>query len=400
MKNILDYNGTTKQILSLIYTRQQITRKTLSKITGFSGLTIARIITSLIKDGVVIETDAASADKGRKPLLLEINPGYGYIIGVDIGTYSTKIGVVDFSGRLVEKEIHVFVFRESPSTIMNFDLLQVHIDALIKKYGVNRVLGIGMGITGLVDYYSQTIVFCPNIRGYNNLEASRLLQKRFGIPAVVDTSARCMALAEKYFGKSEVTEDLSFVSFGHSIAVGTIIGNTIFRGSNGFAGELGHVKTVLRDDRICTCGSYNCIEVYITLPEMRMALINRLKEFRGYSQLKEKYELTGEISYEDIASAVQGGDKVAVEGMGETIQMLGTVLADYINLFNPSEIVLGGGFFDLYPFVMPDLEKELQKQCLTPSLQNIRLRISELSMDGAIIGSAMQLVHRYFVESN
>jgi predicted NBD/HSP70 family sugar kinase len=400
VKDILSYTGTTKQILSLIYARQQVTRKTLSKITGFSGLTIAKIITSLIKDGVVIETDAASAGKGRKPLLLEINPDYGYIIGVDIGSYSTKIGVVDFSGRLVEKEIHVFVFRESPSTIMNFDLLQVHIAGLIKKYGANRVLGIGIGITGLVDYRSQTIVFCANIRGYNNLEVSRLLQKRFGIPAVVDTSARCMALAEKYFSKDEVAEDISFVSFGHSIAVGTIIGNTIFRGSNGFAGELGHVKTVVRDDKICTCGSYNCIEVYITLPEMRMSLINRLKEFRGYSQLKEKYERTGEISYEDIASAVQGGDKVAVEGMGETIQMLGIVLADYINLFNPSEIVLGGGFFDLYPFVMPDLERELQKQCLTPSLQNIRLRISELSMDGAIVGSAMQLVHRYFVESN
>jgi predicted NBD/HSP70 family sugar kinase len=206
-----------------------------------------------------------------------------------------------------------------------------------------------------------------------------------------------MALGEKYFGKAGFSGDLSFVSMGHSIAVGTIIGQEIFRGSNGFAGELGHVKAILGDNKVCTCGSYNCIEVYATLPEMKRMLIGKLENFQGYSLLKEKYERAHEISYEDIANAAKTGDKVAIEGLGETIAMLGAVLSDYINLFNPTLVVLGGGFFDLFPFTLPEVEREIQKQCLTPSFRNIQLRFSELSMDGAIIGSAMQLVQRYFI---
>jgi predicted NBD/HSP70 family sugar kinase len=98
---------------------------------------------------------------------------------------------------------------------------------------------------------------------------------------MVDTSARCMALGEKYFGKAGFEEDLSFVSVGHSIAVGTIIGQKIFRGSSGFAGELGHVKAIIGDNKVCTCGSYNCIEVYVTLPDMKIPPTRRRPEIRS-----------------------------------------------------------------------------------------------------------------------
>jgi predicted NBD/HSP70 family sugar kinase len=401
VKDIVEYTGNFKQILELVYSRRQITRKTIAEITGFSNLTIAKMVTSLIEDGIIIETNPANTSKGRKPLLLSINPEFGYVIGIDIGAYSTKIGIVNFAGGLIDKEIRTISDFEFPSSNMDFKELQKHIAKLIEIHGKEKLLGIGVGITGLVDYKTQTIVFCPNIRGYNNLEISKALEEQFGVPAMVDTSARCMALGEKYFGESGFSGDLSFVSVGHSMAVGIIIGQKIFRGSNGFAGELGHVKAGMRaemhDNKVCTCGSLNCIEVFITLPEMKKMIAARLEKFQGYSLLKEKYERTKEISYEDIANSASAGDKVAMEGLGETITMLGTVLADYINLFNPTLLVLGGGFFDLFPFVLPDVEQELRKQCLTPSLRNIQLHLSKLSTDGAIIGSAMQLIQRYCI---
>jgi predicted NBD/HSP70 family sugar kinase len=397
VKDFTVYTEKTKQILELIYTKRHITRKTLVEITGLSTLTVAKMITSMINDGIIIETHPVSTDKGRRPLLLGVNPDYAYVIGIDIGAYSTKIGVVNFSGGLIAKEIRTLSDFEFPSSNMDFEELQEYIARLIETYGKERLLGIGIGITGLVDYQFQTIVFCPNIRGYNNLAISAILQERFAVPVMVDTSARCMALGEKYCGKAGFEEDLSFVSVGHSIAVGTIIGQKIFRGSNGFAGELGHVKAIIGDNKVCTCGSYNCIEVYATLPEMKNMLVRRLEDFSGYSMLKEKYERTHGISYEDIANAAQAGDKVAIEGLGETITLLGSVLADYVNLFNPTLMVLGGGFFDLFPFVLPDVERELQRQCLTPSFRNIQLYLSELSMDGAIIGSAMQIIQRCFI---
>jgi predicted NBD/HSP70 family sugar kinase len=399
VKQCAEYTGTSRQILELIYNRRQITRKTLSETTGLSSLTVAKIITSLISDGLIAETDSVTTEKGRKPLLLSVNPDFAYAIGVDIGSYATKIGAIDFAGAIIEKEIKTLAnFFESPSSIMDFEELCDHIAGIIEKRGTENLLGIGISITGLVDYVSQTIVFCPNIRGYNNLAISSFLKERFGVPVLVDTSARCMALGERYFGKGYGRGDLSFVSVGHSISAGAIIEGKIFRGSSGFAGELGHVKVAGEGDKLCTCGSYNCIEGFITLPEMKQMLVEKLEAYKGYSQLKEKYERTKELSYPDIANAVRTGDKVAVEGFGETIEKLSLVLSDYINLFNPASLVLGGGFFDLFPFILPELERELQKQCLTPSFRNVQLYLSELSVDGAIMGSAMQIIERLFTD--
>jgi predicted NBD/HSP70 family sugar kinase len=361
-------------------------------------LTVTKIIAALLDENIIIETEPSNTEKGRKPLFLGPNPDYAYVIGVDVGSYSVKIGVVDFSGRIIEKEIQTVNIADlvSPFSVMSFSELRTHISRLVEKYGHDRLMGIGIGITGLVNSVSQTVVFCPNIVGYNNLAISSILKEQFKVPVMVDTSARCMALGELYFGNPENSKDLSFVSVGYSIAVGTIIGGKIFRGSNGFAGELGHVKVDLEEHKVCTCGSYNCVEGYVTLPEIKNMIIRKLDGFKGYSLLKEKYEKAGEISCEDMANAVNMGDKVVVEGFSETIEKLCIVLADYINLFNPASLVLGGGFFDLFPFVLPELERELQKQCLTPSFRNVQIRLSELSIDGAIKGSAMQIIHSTF----
>jgi len=391
----------TRQILKLIYTRRQITRKDIGEITGFSKLTVAKIITSLINDGVIIETEPLDTEKGRKPLFISPSPDYAYVIGIDIGSYSIKIGVVDFFGGIIEKKIQTVNIADlvSPFSVMSFSELRTHISQLVEKYGTDKLMGIGVGITGLVNSVLQTIVFCPNIIGYNNLAISSVLSEQFKVPVMVDTSARCMALGELYFGNPPYPSDLSFVSVGYSIAVGTIIAGKIFRGSNGFAGELGHVKVDLEEHKVCTCGSYNCVEGYVTLPEMKNMIIKKLQGFKGYSLLKEKYERVGEMSYEDMVNAVSIGDKVAVEGFSEAIEKLCIVLADYINLFNPASLVLGGGFFDLFPFVLPELERELQKQCLTPSFRNVQLRLSELSIDGAIKGSAMQIIQTAFLNA-
>jgi predicted NBD/HSP70 family sugar kinase len=399
--NRKEYADTSKQIIEIVYRRRQITRKDLAEVTGLSNLTVVKTITALIGDGVIVETETLNTVKGRKPLFLSPNPDYGYVIGIDIGSYSIKMGIVDFSGRIIEKKIEAIdEFNPGfPSSILDFSELRSRIAALAGKYGAEKLLGIGVGITGLVNNNTQTIVFCPNIRGYNNLAISSVLREQFKVPVLVDTSARCMALGELFFGErrqspdgTAVSDELSFVSVGHSIAVGTIIGGKIFRGFNGFAGELGHVKAVMGEQKVCTCGSYNCIEGYVTLPEIKNALVGKLNEFRGYSLLKEKLESSGDISYKDMANAVSMGDKVAVECFGETIEKLSVALADYVNLFNPASLVLGGGFFDMFPFVLPELEHELQKQCLTPSLWGIKLGLSGLSVDGAIKGSAMQII--------
>ena len=389
------YTENMRLILETVYRKEIVTRKALTEITGLSSLTIAKIIKTLLDDGAIMETTPAESEKGRKPLLLAANPDYAYVVGIDIGSYSVKIGAVDFRGGIMEQEITSYDEEQFPVKVMDFEELKRRIAGLIARYGESRLLGIGLGISGLVDYDAQTIVFCPNMQGYNNLPVSRLLAEEFGVPVIVDTSARCMALGEKYFGKNGFEGDLSFVSIGHSIAAGTIIGNHTFRGTSGFAGELGHVKSI-QSELVCTCGSRGCIELYATLPLIHDRIIAQLDSYRGYSLLKETYVRAGVLTHADISDAVVAGDKVAIEEMERVISVFCDVLSDYVNLFNPKLLVLGGGFMDLYPFAIYSMADELKKKCLTPSQQNLRLCSSELSVEGAIIGSAMQLIQTRF----
>jgi predicted NBD/HSP70 family sugar kinase len=400
MKNPDKYTGKSRKILELIYTKKQITRRNLAEILGCSSLTVLNLVKTMLDDGIIIEIDQEMSKMGRKPQLLGINPDYAYVIGIDIGCYSTKIGIINFRGDLIYKEIHSSSNSTAPSSNLDFQKLQAHVEKLIDKYGKDCFLGIGIGITGLVDYKAQTIVYCPNILGYNNLAISKILEERFGLPTVVDTSVRCMALGERYFGDQDYNGNLAFISIGYSIAAGLIIENEIFRGSTGFAGELGHVKAVRDSDQLCTCGSYGCIELYATSPMLKISIIKKLESFRGYSLLKERFDQTKDISYKEIAKAALAGDKIVRETFAEVIVLLGKVLADFINLFNPILLVMGGGFFDIFPFILSPLEQEIKKWCLTPSQHKIQMRCSALSMEGAIIGSAMQITERYFREKH
>ena len=401
VKTIFDHNLTYSKnryrILSIIYREKSVTRSQLVKITGLTILTINKIIKTLLNDRLIVETDFKDIRRGRPPVLISINADYAYVIGVDVGAYSVKLGVIKFNGEILESEI--FFTPQPlccPVEILSFSDLEEKINRLIQKYD-NKIMGIGMGISGMVNHNSSTIEFCPNIKGYDNISlGSKFNANDFSV--AVDTSARCMALAEFFSQPEDETDNLIYVAIGYSIAAGIIIDKKIFRGANGYAGEIGHVKVEYNTDIQCSCGSYGCVENYSTLPMIKDSVISKLSEYNGYSLLNKICEDPNLLTLDDLSRAYQDGDKTTVEAVHEAIDKLGYVLADYVNLVNPSHMILGGGFMDLFPGTLELLKSKIQGNGLTPALKNFTIKKSALGPEGAIYGSALQILCKEFLK--
>lgn len=397
MKLPLDipYSENQKLLLQIIRKQPGLTRAELASKTNFSMRTITMHIAKLILHGVILEGDSLESTGGRKASKIIINPNFSYVLSVDIGTYSVKIGIVRLDGSVLHREI---IFTEKltiPSKIIDLEQLKIKLQELLDQYGKERFLGLGIGISGLVDYESQEVIFCPNIDGWNGVNVEDEFEAQLGIPVLIDTSARCMALAEHHLGIGSGIKNQVFVSVGFGIGAGIIVDSNIFRGANGAAGELGHVFVQDSDFR-CSCGKFGCLENFATLPMIKCRIQDALEAFRGFSPLKTAMEDMQDIPVELIAKASEDGDKIVNNILIDTGKLIGISLANLINILNPELIVLSGSVIEYFPLILDEIKRTVKKHSLITTYRDLSIVRSSLGNDCPLIGCAMQLINRYF----
>lgn len=381
-----------KNLLRIIYKEEGLTRNELVARSGLALITVTKFVAELISDGIVEEYGTLESTGGRKSSLLRINPNYAYIVGIDIGAYSTQIGVVKINGEIIEKEF-IVADKNIPSQGISIEEVCNKIENIIKKFGSNRLLGIGVGISGMVKPDEGRVIFCPNISGWDGINVVDVLNSRFSVPVFLDTSSRCMALAEQWFGIGKGIKNQIFVSIGHSISAGIIFDSKIFRGSGGFSGELGHVQVDENGVR-CTCGNYGCLEDYATLPVIIARIMNSLAEFKGYSPLKNIINNVGYLDKDNLLQALKDGDKIVYEELMYAGKLIGIALANMINIINPELVVFGGGVIENFPFITEKIERTIRERALITAQQNLAVRNSSQSWDGPIKGCFLLLISK------
>ncbi|MGI5878448.1 MAG: ROK family protein [Christensenellales bacterium] len=388
-----------KKVLQTIYERGQVSRGELTEILGMGLTSVTKYVGSLLGEGIIIECGAMESAVGRKPNLLGINPEYAYILGADIGGYAAKLGVVRMDGSIVEDWFIRPLEDKVPVTSMEPDGLIRFIARIFKKYGRDRFMAICVGISGMVDHEKGTVVFCPNLSGWDDVNLADLLTASFGLPAFVDTSARCMALAEQRYGAGTGVRDQVFVSLGYyGIGSALIMNGSLYRGYSGFAGEIGHVMSSNRGVR-CTCGNYDCLELSSTLKMIVVGISRRLKGVQGYSPLlrllpqdwSEK-DITPQI----IGQAIEEGDKLCYEAVETAGRHTGIALSNLLNVINPGLVILGGSVIELFPGMLDIIGRTIRERVLVPVLRDLEVRKAKMDWRGAVVGSSVMAQMEFF----
>ncbi len=391
------YSATQKKLLRLIWNGKDVTRQCLARESTLSSLTVNKTVAAFIADGVVIEDRTIDAKFGRKPNILEINPDHGSIIGVDNGANRVVLGHLSLHGEKVEQMGEHYGDREFLCIFNSTDELVQRIEAVHDKYRDRNILGIGFGISGLVDHNQGKIVYCPNIVGYDNFAIKEFLETRFGLPVFVNTSARCMALAEQRLGAGADCLNQVFVSLGYgSIAAGIIVNGELFYGAGGFSGEIGHLTSPAKRGFQCTCGNYDCIETQATLPAIVGHVARELEQPNIFSVANTLVSHPSEITFEVINQALEKGDKIVYCLIDEIGTSIGSTLTSLVNILNPEVMILGGGSILCLPALMEPIMRTLKQQALITNQQILKVRESVLGADCGLIGSAMQVINEFF----
>lgn len=196
------------------------------------------------------------------------------------------------------------------------------------------------------------------------------LKKAFTFPVYADNDTKAAALAEKLFGACRNVTDFIYIT-GHSGVGGALfLGDRLYRGAGGFAGEIGHMK-VVRDGRLCSCGARGCLEAYLS----ERSILSRLEE--------------AGLDLEDVwavAERAQSGDKGVLSILTETGRYLGFAVADLINLVNPSLVVLGGNLAIVAPFVLPAMQEVIAGNALEAPRSETGIIVSPLGAESVPMG--------------
>ena len=387
------------QILNIIRNNGAATKLELAKSLDVNLTTISKLVNELcFSDNIVVESGEELSTGGRKPKLYVINKSIGHVIGVDIGGYSIRAVITDIAGNVIGR------LKEKNDYSYDGTLLTEKVVALISQLknsveiADSALFGIGMSISGVIDYNEGKSMYCPNINGLNDFPVRSFMESETGLPVFVDDSVRCMAIAEKHFGAAKDYDNFLFVSLGKGIGVGIYVNGKVYRSSTGLAGELGHI-TVSEDGPLCNCGNRGCLEAIASGP----GIIRRAREGIENGIITSlTSQIAGDfdrLTVEMIAKAAREGDKFAYYIINRTGEYIGIAIATALNLFGSELVVLGGGVAGSGDIMTEAIRRTVQLRAL--GVISSRVKIVESSLDEFIAarGAATKFINMLFADS-
>jgi len=306
------------------------------------------------------------------------------VLGIDIGGTYTKYGLVDQSGRIyMEDEISTRDHKVIEDFIV---ALHQHLDAHIdNNKNEFNIKGIGIGAPN-GNYYTGSIEYPPNLVWKGKIEFVKLMENEFGIPAVLTNDANAAALGEMLFGAAKGLNHFIMITLGTGLGSGLVVNGEIVYGSDGFAGELGHILAV-ENGRQCGCGKRGCLETYVSATGIKRTVFELLAEeitesdFRKitYSRLNPKM----------INTLADKGDPIAIKAFEKTGELLGRCLADSVAHISPSKIFLFGGLARAGRWIINPTKRSMEKHLLPIYRDKIDIVPSALlNKNIAVLGAA------------
>ncbi|MCX7918325.1 MAG: ROK family transcriptional regulator [bacterium] len=382
------------EILNLIRTHGPLSRTDINNITNIRLTTVTEIVKELIENGIVIEVGSAESTGGRKPILLTINPTQGYIIGIDIRATNIRGALTNLRSQIIAHQQQDMPPENSGMAVVQQvkDIIRQLINAVPDK---DKLLGVGIAVAGLVDSVQGIVIFSANIPGWRNIPLKQLIESEFNIPTAIEEKARSAALGERVFGCGRDIDDLIYYHIGMGIGAGIISHGVLYFGASQSAGEIGH--TVIDETGPpCRCGNFGCLEAIASAKAIREHAIAALE--KGVDSILNDLvnKNLESITSEKVYIAATRGDKLCRRILQEAGTHLGIGAANLVNILNPALLIIGGALTKAGEFILEPLLRTLQERSLSVSAQAVKIRVSELGDDAALLGATTLILKNIF----
>jgi predicted NBD/HSP70 family sugar kinase len=364
-------------VLWSLYFSRPGSRQGLSAVTGLSPASVTNVVRELLDEGIVTEVGSEDSDGGRPRVLLDINPDYGYVIGVDIGETRIRVELFDLAMTERAKAEYPLNPAEHEVDVVVRDIAS-GLTAVLADAGIEpaAVLGVGIGVPGIVQQGAEVRVHAQTYR-WDAVPLERLLRAHTGLPLRFENGAKTMGQAELWFGAGRGARNAAVILIGSGVGASLISGGSTYRGATSSAAELGHT-TIVVGGRPCRCGSAGCLEAYVGAE----AILDRYGSPAALSAEDEESMLAGLIAAADSSPAAE-----AV--LGETADYLGVGIGNMINLFNPDRVILGGwaGLL-LGGRLLPGIRESARRHSLRHPFAATSIDVGQLGPEAVAFGAA------------
>lgn len=304
-----------------------------------------------------------------------------YYIAVDIG--GTQIRAACYA----ENEQTPTTIRRVSTQGPNSTPLERLFHLLESIWPEGNVAGVGVAAPGPLDPYLGIVINAPNIAGWVNFPLQHHLEERFKVPVALGNDANLAALGEWKYGAGRGFHHLIYITVSTGIGGGVIIDDRLLLGERGLAAELGHV-TILPEGPICSCGQPGHVEAIASGPALARWAQEEIQKGAA-SILPAKKNLTAK----DIGEAAKQGDQLSIKALARSGYYLGLALANYLQIFNPSVVIFGGGVSQTGRFLLDPLKTALREHVMSPDyLNNLVITTAALGDEVGLMGS-LALAH-------
>ena len=350
-----------KAVLACLRDQAPNTRTRLSARTKLSPATISAIVDELISDQLLVEVGKERSRGGRRAVMLDFNEQKYFFLCADLAVDTISVALVNLRFQVLAHRSRPVQDRRDPALLLQ-QLVETAQEVLATLGAGERVLGMCIGVTGVVNKAKDTIVYSAAF-DIRNLNMRAELARFFDFPIYTFNDANLSALAEKYYLSS--LGYCLYLMIGPSLGAGVIVNGDIYSGQSGWAGEIGH-SIVERAGPVCFCGKRGCL-VSVLAQYIPVGSAEKLRSTFAWPSGRDFYASS---AYEHFCYYV------------------GLIISNYVKIFDPETVIIGGVVAEVAPQKLyADLEACVNEQFLLGD-QPVSILPAQVKANSVIIGGA------------
>ena len=373
--NVMTIKQENRALIFHYFRKGPTSRTEISKLSSLSKSAVTMIINELIEEGQIKEIGTTPSIRGRETVLLDIVPDYKYAAGIALHRNYVYVCLTDLKSNIVAYSNHSISKWNDPYSVLDFAIKEIKRFLKKLKISKEKCIGIGVSAPGPLDYVSGTILNPPDFELFHNVKIAEYIKEKIGLPVMLDNNAVLLAMQEYISREDFGYKNSMFVVVSDGIGSAITTSGQIYRGSGGFAGELGH--TSIHSGGIkCSCGNVGCLEKYITV-----------------RALKNKF---GFESYESLVDDAYMGDDKAKQIMEYIADEFSYAIINAVNMFDLDGVIIYGEFSYKYEMLQSLLQERVDKHSVVKRNHDVKIDFSGMPSNISKASACAAVINRYF----
>ncbi|MFT3738358.1 MAG: ROK family protein [Breznakibacter sp.] len=380
------------KVIKYLYVNGPRSTADLCKVLKISVPNMIAILGDLGEKNLIEKRGRGVSIGGRKPDLYGITQNCFFVMGVEIGIYTTRMAIFNSANERLTpvKEYTITLNNETVA----LELLVQSIQQFISESDIDatRLIGIGVSMPGLID----------SVKGVNHTYLNfgkktvvSLLEEKLKRPVFIENDAKAMALAEFRLGLAKTKRDVLVLFLDWGLGLGMILDGKLYKGTSGFAGEFSHIPMV-EDGILCRCGKLGCIETVASGTSIVRMAEEGIKAGKSSMLLHADSGKVEKLDVAHVVNAALGGDQYAINVLAVAGKNLGKGISVLIQLFNPELIVLCGKMSEAGEYLTMPVRQAIQTHAMKQVSEHTKIEVSKLGADIGILGALAVVMENIF----